>query len=107
MAPLTQALAPPVPFNPYAVNDHSGISNQGATYFQSQFPSALAPPQYHLYAPIGPYRDDLMPYQRVTHDFFMPERLRDELQKKSHATLQMMPSMLTLIPSYLSVSGLI
>lgn len=93
MAPLTQALAPPVPFNPYAVNDHSGIPSQGATYFQSQFPSALAPPQYHLYAPIGPYRDDLMPYQRVTHDFFMSERLRDDLQKKSHATLQTMPSM--------------
>jgi len=101
MAPLTQALAPAVPFNPYATNEHSGMGGQGATYFQPHFSSALAPPQYHLYAPIGPYREDLMPYQRVTHDFFLSERLRDDLQKKSHATLQTMPSMLHSLPCYL------
>lgn len=93
MAPIAQALPPPVPFNPYAANEHSGISSHGgATYFQPQFSTPLAPPQYHLYAPIGPYREDLMPYQRVTHDFFLSERLRDELQRKSHATLQTMPN---------------
>ncbi|KAB5547013.1 PAB-dependent poly(A)-specific ribonuclease subunit PAN3 [Coniochaeta sp. 2T2.1] len=91
MAPLTQALTAPVPFNPYAVNDHSSIPSQGAAYYQPQFPSALAP-QYHLYVHGGPYREDLLPYQRVTHDFFMSDRLREELQKKAHATLQTMPN---------------
>lgn len=93
MSSLTQAIVPPAPFNPYAANDHTGIPSQGAPYFQPHFTSALAPPQYHLYAPIGPHREDLMPYQRVTHDFFLSERLREDLQKKSHATLQTMPSM--------------
>ncbi|RKU40338.1 PAB-dependent poly(A)-specific ribonuclease subunit 3, variant 2 [Coniochaeta pulveracea] len=92
MAPIAQALPPPVPFNPYATSEHSAISSHGAAYYQPQFATPLAPPQYHLYAPIGPYREDLLPYQRVTHDFFISERLRDELQKKSHATLQTMPN---------------
>lgn len=48
--------------------------------------------QYHLYAPLGPHREDLLPYQKLAHDFFMPEKLREELQKKSEASLQIMPS---------------
>lgn len=54
--------------------------------------------QYHLYAPIGPHREDLLPYQRNAHDFFMPEKLREDLQKKSEASLQTMPSMIALLP---------
>ena len=49
--------------------------------------------QYHLYAPIGPHREDLLAYQKHAHDFFMPEALREELQKKAEATFQVMPSM--------------
>jgi PAB-dependent poly(A)-specific ribonuclease subunit 3 len=45
-----------------------------------------------MYAPVGPYREDLLPYQRATYDFFMPEKLRNELQRKAFATLQVMPS---------------
>jgi hypothetical protein len=45
-----------------------------------------------MYAPVGPYREDLLPYQRATYDFFMPEKLRSELQRKAFATLQVMPS---------------
>lgn len=33
-----------------------------------------------------------MPYHRLTHDFFLPEKLREELQKKSEAALQVMPN---------------
>ena len=33
-----------------------------------------------------------MPYQRTTSDFFMPEKLREELVKKAEATLQVMPN---------------
>lgn len=48
--------------------------------------------QYHLYAPLGPHREHLLPYQRNAHDFFMSENLRQELQRKAEATLQVLPS---------------
>jgi hypothetical protein len=41
---------------------------------------------------MGPHREDLLAYQRLPHDFFMPEKLREELQRKSEASLQTMPS---------------
>lgn len=43
---------------------------------------------YHLYAPLGPHRENLMAYQRTTHDFFIPDHLREEMQRKSEAALQ-------------------
>lgn len=33
-----------------------------------------------------------MAYQRTTHDFFIPDHLREELQRKSEATLQTFPN---------------
>jgi PAB-dependent poly(A)-specific ribonuclease subunit 3 len=39
---------------------------------------------------MGPHREDLLPYQRLSHDFFMSNDLREELQKKSAATLQVL-----------------
>lgn len=93
MAPLAQALPQPVQFNPYAASEHSSMPSHGGTaYYQAPFSAPLAPPQLHLYAPRAPYREDLMPYQRVTHDFFMSDSLRNDLQKKSHATLQTLPN---------------
>jgi PAB-dependent poly(A)-specific ribonuclease subunit 3 len=41
---------------------------------------------------MGPHREDLLPYQRLAHDFFMPEKLREDLHRKSEASLQIMPS---------------
>jgi PAB-dependent poly(A)-specific ribonuclease subunit 3 len=29
-----------------------------------------------------------MAYQRTTHDFFIPDQLREEMQRKSEASLQ-------------------
>lgn len=43
---------------------------------------------HHLYFPAGPHNEDLLPCQRAAHDFFMSEKLRQELQKKSEAALQ-------------------
>lgn len=80
-----------------------------STYFQPQnaFAAPLQPLQHHLYAPIGPYREDLMPYHRLTHDFFVPEKLREELQKKSEAAMQVMPnSQLPQLDSYHSLVAL-
>ena len=46
---------------------------------------------------MGPHREDLLPYQRPAHDFFMPEKIREDLHKKSEASLQIMPSASLLI----------
>lgn len=35
-----------------------------------------------------------MPFQRQIHDFFLPEKLREEMQRKSEALQQVMPSKL-------------
>lgn len=48
--------------------------------------------QHHLYAPLGPRRENLQPYQRTAHDFFISENLRQELQRKAEATLQVLSS---------------
>ncbi|KAF1347913.1 hypothetical protein BDV97DRAFT_210722 [Delphinella strobiligena] len=37
---------------------------------------------------MGPHRENLMAYQRTTHDFFIPDHLREEMQRKSEASLQ-------------------
>ncbi|KAL1302662.1 hypothetical protein AAFC00_003028 [Neodothiora populina] len=70
--------------NPYA-HDSAGVATPSV--FQST--TAFAHPlNYHLYAPMGPHRENLMAYQRTTHDFFIPDHLREELQRKSEASLQ-------------------
>jgi PAB-dependent poly(A)-specific ribonuclease subunit 3 len=48
--------------------------------------------QYHLYAPMGTDRKRLEGYQRLVHDLFMPQELREDLQKKSEATLRVLPT---------------
>lgn len=91
LGPVASALPTPQ-YNPYA-NDHAGLVSHGGAFYpggQSGFAAPLQP-QYHLYAPVGPYKDDLQPWQRSTYDFFMPEKLREDIQKKSHAALQVMP----------------
>ncbi|GAB7341817.1 hypothetical protein MBLNU457_g0143t2 [Dothideomycetes sp. NU457] len=67
--------------NPYAQESATAPIYQAASTFSH-------PLNYHLYAPIGPHRDNLLAYQRTTHDFFIPDHLREELQRKSEATLQ-------------------
>lgn len=67
----------------------------------------MQPLQYHLYAPVGPHREDLMQYHRVTHDFFIPEKLREEMQRKTEASLQVMPnSQLPQLDNYHSLVAL-
>ncbi|KAM5347128.1 hypothetical protein ACJ41O_010133 [Fusarium nematophilum] len=66
----------------------------GAGYFppQSAFATPLQPLQHHLYFPVGPQRDDLMPYHRVPHDFFLPEKERQEIARKMEAAGQVLPN---------------
>lgn len=79
-------------YNPYA--DEHAMAGAGAGYYPGSgaFAAPPQPLQHHLYAPVGPHRDDLMPYHRMAHDFFLPDKLREELQKKSEAALQVMPN---------------
>lgn len=95
-------------FNPYA-DDHAAMGGHGTGYFQAQnaFTTPLQPLQHHLYAPVGPYRDDLMPYHRLPHDFFIPEKVREDFQKKAEAALQVMPnSQLPQLDNYHSLVAL-
>ncbi|KAF2485613.1 hypothetical protein BDY17DRAFT_108439 [Neohortaea acidophila] len=70
--------------NPYA-SPTAGVAGQ--QFFQD--PSSYKHPlNYHLYASVGPRRENLMAYQRNTADFFIPDTLREDLQRKAEATLQ-------------------
>ncbi|KAK9442388.1 PAB-dependent poly(A)-specific ribonuclease subunit PAN3 [Metarhizium brunneum] len=92
MASVGQGL-PSAHFNPYA-DDHSAMTGAAGGFYQptGAFAAPLQPLQHHLYAPVGPYREDLMPYHRLTHDFFIPEKLREDLQRQAEASLQVMPN---------------
>lgn len=84
---LTQAInafdSPQQQVNPYA---HTAQPVGGQTFYQDNS-SYKHPLQYHLYASIGPKRDNLLPYQRASSDFFIPDDLREDLQRKSEAAL--------------------
>lgn len=73
--------------NPYA-QDPTGLGNA------QFFPTTTAfnqPLQYHLYAPSGPLRENILEYQRTAHDFFIPEELREDLHRRAEATRQTLP----------------
>ncbi|KAJ4259597.1 PAB-dependent poly(A)-specific ribonuclease subunit 3 [Fusarium torreyae] len=92
MPAVNQGLTTPQ-FNPYA-EDPNALGGHGSGYFQAQnaFATPVQPLQHHLYFPIGPHRDDLMPYHRVPHDFFLPEKERDEIARKQEAAGQVLPN---------------
>jgi PAB-dependent poly(A)-specific ribonuclease subunit 3 len=110
MAGVGQAM-PTTPYNIYG-EDHGALATASNAYFQGHtpYPGLVQPVsftigdrlvkctnmdlklQYHLYANIGPYRDELQPYQRVTHDCFMSESLREDFQKRAEAAHQVIPS---------------
>lgn len=92
MAGMNQALSA-TPYNPYA-EDHNPMAAAGASYYPTPgvYTAPVQPLQYHLYAPVGPARSDLQAYQRQAHDFFIPPEMREDLQKKSAATRQVMHS---------------
>ena len=73
--------------NPYL---HDQGANGATSYFQSS--GFTQPLNLHLYVSQTPHRQDLAPNQRAARDFFIPDSLREELQRKSHATLQILPS---------------
>ncbi|KAJ5872808.1 uncharacterized protein N7529_005161 [Penicillium soppii] len=78
----------PVSGNPYS---HDPTAAMGGAFFASQT-GFQQPVQYHLYAPIGPHSQNLLGYQRNVHGLFLPNDIREDLQKKSAATLQTLPN---------------
>ncbi|KAL6707533.1 PAB-dependent poly(A)-specific ribonuclease subunit 3 [Coniothyrium glycines] len=71
------------PLNPYT-------QDASATYYQNA--SAFQTPAYHLYWPVGPQPTGLLAYQRTAHDFFIPDTIREDLQKKSEVARQTIPN---------------
>ncbi|KNC98622.1 hypothetical protein, variant 1 [Spizellomyces punctatus DAOM BR117] len=60
---------------------------------QQQQMTVLAPQQplqYHLYSSALPHISNLHPHQKTIHAFFMSDRLREELQRKSEAVQQVL-----------------
>ncbi|KAF4508809.1 hypothetical protein G6O67_005143 [Ophiocordyceps sinensis] len=105
MAVVAQSM-PTASYNPYSDDIPMAASS---SFFQPQgaFSTALQPLQHHLYAPAGPRRQDLMPYHRMTRDFFIPEKMRQDLLKKAEATLQTIPnSQLPQLDNYHSLVAL-
>ncbi|KAK3331121.1 PAB-dependent poly(A)-specific ribonuclease subunit PAN3 [Apodospora peruviana] len=94
MGAMGQALPPVGQFNPYANEQNALAGPSGAFYPQHGTYAAgpLQPPNYHLYQPYDSYRTDLQPWQRSTYDFFINDKLREEMQKKMFATQQTMPN---------------
>ncbi|KAF2849111.1 PAB-dependent poly(A)-specific ribonuclease subunit PAN3 [Plenodomus tracheiphilus IPT5] len=72
------------PINPYA-QDASA-----ATYYQNA--NAFQTPAYHLYWPVGPQPTGLLAYQRTAHDFFIPDHVREDLQKRAEVARQTIPN---------------
>ncbi|EMC92217.1 hypothetical protein BAUCODRAFT_151644 [Baudoinia panamericana UAMH 10762] len=70
--------------NPYATTAQT-VAGQP---FYPDNNSYKHPLNYHLYASVGPRRENMQPYQRASADFFIPDNLREDLQKKSEAALQ-------------------
>lgn len=63
----------------------------GTTFYQNA-PAFQQPVLYHHYAPIGPYPNNLLPYQKTAHDLFIPNDLREEIHKNNAAALQTLPN---------------
>lgn len=78
--------------NPYLPTSVPLASASLDMYF-SQPQAANYPLQYHLYAPAPPPRMTIPrpPYATNVHDMFIPNDLREQLQKKNEATLQTIP----------------
>ncbi|CAK7565423.1 MAG: PAB-dependent poly(A)-specific ribonuclease subunit 3 [Sporothrix epigloea] len=95
------------PYNPYAATSQQP-GREGTSYYQGQSPFATQhqPLGEHLYFPHGPHRQDLLPRQRTIHEFFLPEKLRQDVQLKSRAGNQAAVTLSVNVESYHSLTAL-
>ena len=47
---------------------------------------------HHLYNPVNPSRENLLPHQKQIQELFIPEHVREDLAKKAEAARQVLPS---------------
>ncbi|OAA63320.1 Protein kinase-like domain protein [Niveomyces insectorum RCEF 264] len=97
------------PYDLYASTSQAGAGREGAAYFQGQTPFATTqhqPLAEHLYFPQGPHRQDLLPRQRAVHDFFLPEKLRQDIHMKARAGNQAALTLSVNVESYHSLTPL-
>ncbi|OTB07356.1 hypothetical protein M426DRAFT_250036 [Hypoxylon sp. CI-4A] len=94
MSSINQSL-PTTQFNPYA-EDHTALAGAGTPYYpgSNSYAAPSQPLQYHLYYPITSGRENpnLQGFQRQIFELFLPESMREDLQKKSEAARQVLPS---------------
>ncbi|KAI9739275.1 MAG: PAB-dependent poly(A)-specific ribonuclease subunit 3 [Cirrosporium novae-zelandiae] len=83
-----------------SLNLYQDASSLAPSAFYSNPNSYQMPAQYHLYAPWGPYKERLQSFQKPVRDFFIPDNLREELEKKNHAALQVLPNLTLRIDPY-------
>ncbi|CAK7201398.1 PAB-dependent poly(A)-specific ribonuclease subunit 3 [Sporothrix eucalyptigena] len=95
------------PYNPYAATSQQP-GREGAAYYQGQSPFGTQhqPLGEHLYFPQGPHRQDLLPRQRTIHEFFLPEKLRQDIHMKSRAGNQASVTLSVNVESYHSLTAL-
>jgi len=101
MPSVAQALSSASPFNPYA-EDPSVLSGAGAQYYGAQggYTAPLQPLNHHLYNPVNPSRENLLPHQKQIQELFIPEHVREDLAKKAEAARQVLPTSALPSPSH-------
>ncbi|KAK9470026.1 uncharacterized protein V1510DRAFT_424207 [Dipodascopsis tothii] len=95
-SPGRPALTPQQPQVSTPAYEYPPMSSYGQgssdMFYHPQSASHFQPLQYHLYAPQPPHKVALQPYQRTAQSFFLSDNLREEQQRKSEASLQVLPS---------------
>lgn len=80
-------LGPNTDYSPYnlGVTSQQGQQYDPMTDMYFQQPTNYQPLQYHLYTSPAPRKQELNPNQRTAADFFIPDDLRETLQRKNEA----------------------
>jgi hypothetical protein len=79
-------LGPNTDYSPYlGVTSHQGQQYDPMSDMYFQQPTNYQPLQYHLYTSPPPRRQELNLNQRTAADFFVPDDLRETLQRKNEA----------------------
>ncbi|KAJ3300231.1 PAB-dependent poly(A)-specific ribonuclease subunit 3 [Borealophlyctis nickersoniae] len=82
---------------PHTQNPYQYQNSQMDQFYLHQQQLGLVAPQqplqYHLYTSPLPHVSNLHPHQKTIHAFFMSDKLREELQRKSEAVQQVLDPM--------------
>ncbi|KAA8900334.1 hypothetical protein FN846DRAFT_909312 [Sphaerosporella brunnea] len=72
--------------NPYAQGQSDIFYQPSQTAYMPGMPL-----NFLNYAPVAPYPQKLLPFQKTIHGFFLSDTLREDLQRKGEAALQPLP----------------